>query len=99
MIAQYNRRSFVFGIPGFVLQVAGTFQRTPDGLMTLPGAGLTLLGTGLLLVGLAYCAKAKGQHPAWCLLAFLSIIGLIALAILKDKAGSTQSDGEEHEQA
>ena len=38
-----------------------------------------LAGTALLLAGFAYYAKAKGRHPAWCLMAFLSIIGLIVL--------------------
>ena len=42
-------------------------------------------GTVLLLVGLAYYAKAKDRSAAWCLFAFLGIIGIIILACLKDK--------------
>ena len=45
-----------------------------------------ILGTALLLVGFAYYAKAKGRSPVWCLVAFLSCIGLIILALLEDRA-------------
>ena len=87
MIAKYNRLSFLFGVPGLVLQIAGNVMRqgaTPTSPSTL-GVPLLVVGTALLLVGLALYAKAKGRHPAWCLLAFLSIIGLLILACLKDK--------------
>ncbi|MFX0097767.1 MAG: hypothetical protein ACFE7E_08425 [Candidatus Hodarchaeota archaeon] len=77
MIAEYNRMSFCFGIPGIILQIAGQFVLGPLA---------TLLGTVLLLVGIAYYAKAIGRSPAWCLLAFFSIIGLIILGFLEDKA-------------
>ncbi|RPJ30974.1 MAG: hypothetical protein EHM35_12395 [Planctomycetaceae bacterium] len=99
MIAKYNRLSFVFGVPGIVMQIAGNFQRGPDGLMTLPGAGLVLLGTVLLMIGLAYYAKAKGRSPAWCLMALLSIIGLLVLAWLKDRSTIPLTEEEGHEQA
>lgn len=52
------------------------------------GLLVTLVGTGLLIAGLAMYAKAKGRSPAWGLLGFLSIIGLIVLALLKDHAPS-----------
>ena len=87
MIAEYNRKSFVFGIPGIILQIAGNFMRTPDGVFTPLGALVLLAGTVLLLVGLMFYAKAKGRHGAWCLFAFLSLIGLIVLACLKDRSG------------
>ena len=51
-----------------------------------------LLGTALLLVGFAYYAKAKGRSPAWCLVAFLSCVGLIILALLKDKSAELAAD-------
>ena len=44
-----------------------------------------LAGSILLLIGLAYYAKSKGQHGAWCLLAFIPVIGLVVLAYLKYK--------------
>ena len=86
MIAEYNKKSLVFGIPGIILQIAGNFMRTPNGLFTPLGWLAVLGGTALLLVGLAFYAKAKGRHSAWCLFAFLSLIGLIVLACLKDKS-------------
>jgi hypothetical protein len=52
------------------------------------GALVLLGGTGLMLVGFAYYAMAKGRSPAWCLLAFLSCIGLIILAFLPEESGA-----------
>jgi hypothetical protein len=56
--------------------------------------GVMLIGTALLLVGFAYYAKAKGRNPAWCLMAFLSFIGLIVLGILKDMSDETKGSPE-----
>ncbi len=47
-----------------------------------------MLGTIALLIGLAYYARAKGRSSWWCLFAFLSIIGLLVLACLKDHTSS-----------
>jgi hypothetical protein len=98
MIASYNRLSLAFGIPGIILQIGGqvvsnmataTAANQPaavNPLMATVGLLAALAGTALLLVGLAYYAKAKGRNPAWCLLAFLSCIGLIVLACLSDQS-------------
>ena len=85
MIARYNNISLAWGIPGIILQMVGQIMRTlPD--PQVRGSLVLLVGTVLLLVGLAYYAKAKGRNPAWCLMAFLSLLGLIVLACLKDFA-------------
>ena len=81
MIKRYNNISLAFGVPGLLLQIAGGVMHQP--LIVIPG-------TVLLMIGLAYYAKAKGRHPAWCLMGFLSIIGLIILALLKDRAKEGQ---------
>ena len=86
MIAEYNTKSFVFGIPGLVLQTVGWFIRDAEGFTTPLGFIIAVCGTGLLLVGFMFYAKAKGRHPAWCLVGFLSLIGLLVLACLKDKS-------------
>jgi uncharacterized membrane protein len=86
MIKEYNRKSFYFGIPGIILQIAGQLMRDSTGGITSLGLVISLAGTALLITGLVFYAKAKGRHPAWCLMAFLSIIGLIVLACLKDKS-------------
>lgn len=75
MIKKYNTISLAWGIPGLVLQIAGNVIGQPL---------VVLVGTVFLMVGLAYYAKAKGRSPAWCLMGFLSLIGLIVLACLKD---------------
>jgi hypothetical protein len=89
MIQHYNRKSFYFGIPGLILQIAGNIT-TNFFKEQFPLAAIGVLalfaGTGLLIAGFAYYAKAKGRHPAWCLMALLSIIGLIILGLLKDKS-------------
>jgi hypothetical protein len=92
MIAEYNRKSFIFGIPGIIFQIAAFFMPTRDRIMSPLGAILVLAGTGLLLVGLAFYAKAKGRHPVWGLFGLLSIIGLIVLGCLKDKSGQILSE-------
>ena len=88
MIAHYNTKSLAYGVPGLVLQIGGNIaaQATENPTTAAIATAATLLGTILLLIGLAFYAKAKGRHPAWCLMAFLSLIGLIVLACLKDKA-------------
>jgi hypothetical protein len=95
MIARYNRKSLIFGVPGLVLQIGGNAavqlsKTAAANAHSIAGIGAIacLIGTVLFLVGLAFYAKAKGRHPAWCLMAFLSIIGVLVLAGLKDNAPS-----------
>ena len=99
MIQKYNNISLVLGIPGIILQMIGAvgpaIARNPGGdipqnvvMIVAPIAfAIMLTGTVLLITGLAYYAKAKGHHPIFGLLGFLSIIGLIALACLPDRTG------------
>jgi len=88
MIKKFNNISLLVGIPGLILQIAGHMMRNAkqEGI----GVLLLVVGTAMLLVGMVYYAKAKGRNPAWCLLAFLSFIGLIVLACLKDCAVEEQ---------
>jgi len=95
MIKEYNNKSFYFGIPGIILQILGSLMRDSTGEITAIGALISLTGTALLITGLVFYAKAKGRHPAWCLMAFLSIIGLIVLACLKDKSATENTEGLE----
>jgi hypothetical protein len=85
VIERYNKISLMAGVPGIVLQVVGQIMRQNPAQQTI-GYLVLALGTALLLFGLAYYAMAKGRNPASCLLAFLSIIGLIILACLSDLA-------------
>lgn len=79
MIKKYNNISLAWGVPGLVIQTAGILCDQPL---------VMWLGSLLFLVGLAYYAKAKRQHPAWCLMAFLSIIGILVLGCLKDRGAA-----------
>lgn len=62
-----NRNTFLFAVPGFVLQLA------------TGSALLGFVGGILVIVGLMQYAKMKGRHRAWGLLGLLSIIGLLIL--------------------
>jgi len=85
MIARHNNVSLALGAPGFILQVVGNVLGSSN-----PGLGglLILGGTGLLIAGLAYYAIGKGRSGWWGLCGFLSFIGLIILACLKDRSGT-----------
>jgi hypothetical protein len=84
MIARYNRLSFLFGIPGLIVQAVGFTMRMQG--HDLAGRLVILVGLILLMVGLALYAKAIGRNPAWGFVGLLSIIGLLILASLKDYA-------------
>lgn len=84
MIARDNNISLALGVPGIILQFVGNLLRlnkTYDAI----GVLVLVIGTLLLIGGLAYYAKAKGRSPAWGLMGFLSLLGLLVLALLKDQ--------------
>ena len=91
MDAKLNRKSLMLGVPGIILQIVGQFAPAviggnppPDGVV-YGGLAVLLLGTVLLILGLSWYAAAKGHHKAWGLMGFLSIIGLVVLALLPDR--------------
>lgn len=85
MIPRYNNLSLALGVPGLVLQTVGTIVAYALGNEDLAAVSF-FAGTALLLAGLAMYAKAKGRHPAWCLVAPLSPVGWIILGCLEDRA-------------
>jgi hypothetical protein len=88
MIKRYNNLSLALGVPGLLLQIVGNVlaQSGAEGVMGLAGPVLALVGTALLIAGLSYYAIAKGRSGWWGLCGFLSCIGLVILALLKDHA-------------
>jgi hypothetical protein len=85
-----NNISLLLGVPGLIMQIAGTFVASAaqqQGGSPLIGNGISLVGTLLLISGLCFYAIAKGRSPLWGLMGLLSCIGLIVLAILKDESG------------
>jgi hypothetical protein len=99
MIARYNRISLAWGLSGALLQlVALTYvlikvsapgpphtrlEQVPDIVMMLVVTVLSV-GTVFVMIGLAYYAKAKGRDPAWCIMGFFLLLGLLVLACLPD---------------
>jgi hypothetical protein len=79
-LKKLNTQSFVFGVPGLILQAVG--YNVVGGLA---GLAVGLLGTGLLIFGLSFYARSRGQHPAFAALGFLSCLGLLILALLPKK--------------
>ncbi len=71
---------------GLVAQGAGCLLR-----WSFPGVGglVSLVGTLLLIVGLAYRAKDKGRSGAWGLCGVFSIVGVIIVAMLGNRANRT----------
>jgi hypothetical protein len=97
MIEKYNRKSLMLGIPGLLLQIICIFTTNfltasaknggnapSTALVGILGLG-EITGTVLLIVGLCFYAKAKGYSAVLGLLGLLSCIGLLILALLRDK--------------
>ena len=97
MIAKYNRKSLMLGVPGLLLQLGCIFTSNlitaksgsdgaapPIALAGVLALG-SIAGSILLIIGLCYYAKAKGYSAVLGLLGLLSCIGLLILAILPDK--------------
>jgi hypothetical protein len=84
MIARYNRWSFLFGVPGIVLQVAGVLVAESDAARPHPVGepwvewrpSLVSFGVLLWTAGLAAYAMAKGRASWWGLLGLLGLPGL-----------------------
>jgi hypothetical protein len=92
MIKKYYKLSLLLGLPGFLLHViavnlaVGIMMSSTGTAPTVAIACVILLaGSVPFIVGLGYSAKAKGRHPAWALLGFLGLFGLIMLALMRDR--------------
>ena len=90
MIKKYNNYSLLFGIPGLIAQTYSSMINSDL---------FFLSGTALVIVGLFFYTKAKARHPLFCLLGFLSIIGWLILAVLKDKSDTAELKGKRNTKA
>ena len=90
MITEYKHQGLTFGIPGLLL-----FGSTILISHLVPQASLVWIsalllagwvaGAVLLIVGLCYYAKAKGYRAVWGFLLPITGIGLLVLALLRDR--------------
>jgi len=87
----------VDSVSGFVLEIIGVGLAKSENInpvITLFGVILFFIDMTVFMKGFALYAMAKGRHPAWCLMALFSWIGLIVLALLKDKAPYGENKSE-----
>ena len=91
MIAEYKRTGMAFGIPGLLLfggSILLTSHLVPKALpswISIPLLAIWLVGVVLLVIGLCYYAKAKGYLAVWGFLLPITGIGLLVLALLRDR--------------
>jgi hypothetical protein len=85
MIKRYNNLSFLFFVPGSILQIVGFVLNrggNPDFARLL-----MLVGSALAITGFGYYAKAKGRNLLWGLVGFFGLLGILFVAALKDRSG------------
>jgi hypothetical protein len=87
MIKRYNNLSFLYFIPGMILQLVGYVMTENSAEPNHLAVALLLIGTVLAFIGFGYYARAKGRSMLWGLFGFLSLVGLLILALLKDRSG------------
>jgi len=88
MLAEYKRKANIGVGIGLVLQIMGNILIGPkEAVGSAPLVGLIALMAGpvFFIWGCMSYSKGKGHHSAWGLLGLLSIIGLIVLALFRDK--------------
>ena len=90
MIAEYKRTGMAFGIPGLLLFGGSilTSHLVPKALpswISVPLLAIWLVGVVLLVIGLCYYAKSKGYLAVWGFLLPITGIGLLVLALLRDR--------------
>jgi hypothetical protein len=81
MSGNSSTMAWLLAVPGCLLQQAAFLWFDSD-----VGVFVWALvsGTVLLLAGLAFDARSRGRHPAWCLMALLGVVGVILIASLDD---------------
>jgi len=87
MIKRYNNLSFAFFIPGIILQITASVLLEKQSPPSLLAVFLLAIGSALSITGFAFYAKAKGQSPIFGVVGLAGVIGLVILALLKDKSG------------
>ena len=81
---KYNRLSLLFGVPGIILQLLPSALGEAQNSSLANGA--YFLGIILLIAGLAFYAKSKNRSGWWGLLGLINIVGILVLAVLKDRS-------------
>ncbi len=84
----------VCAVPGLLIQLTGMVTadtiREPEVVFWADAAHL--IGTIILLVGMGFYSKSKGRSALWALMAILSIVGVIVLAVIKDLTLQTKTE-------
>jgi nicotinamide riboside transporter PnuC len=82
-----NKKKTNLGVGlGIGVQIVGRIMQATGSTATATlGVLLVLAGLAIFIWGCAMYMQGKGYHPAWGLLGLLSVIGLIILAVLRDR--------------
>jgi hypothetical protein len=80
----FEKRFFGCIFWGVVLNIAGGFLSICQHytFLEILGYFMVVTGIGLMMSGLAFYARSKGRHPAWCILGLLSVLGLLVIILL-----------------
>ena len=73
-----------FGTAGMPAASVVVLNFTSEATSAWLTPALLSAGAILLFIGTLYYLKAINRHPAWAFLAFLSLPGLLLLALLED---------------
>lgn len=93
MVAELQKCANKWLIYGFIVWIIGNILRSGEIGISYKSLGdLTyLVGMLVFVYGCVLYVKAKGQHPAFGLLGFLSLLGLIVLFLLPDRFKKSKS--------
>ena len=83
-LKRYKRNTNIGVGVGFLLALIGNPTRSEAGGVEI-GSLMLLAGSAMFIWGCCNYAMKKGHHWAWGFLGFLSIFGLIALVLFKDR--------------
>jgi uncharacterized membrane protein len=85
VLAGYTRKTNIGVGMGIVLEIVGRIMvHNPEPMRSM-GSIIMLVGLVAFIWGCAQYAKGKGHSPWFGLFGLLSIIGLIVLALFRDK--------------
>lgn len=79
-----GQRFIVAGLAAQAVAIVAIKMMSHPSPLGAGAAVLAVCGTVSYMTGLAYYARAKGHHRAWCILGLFSLLGLTVILALPD---------------